>query len=177
MSQDVSPARIRSAQTLITFWRNASLRTQLLWSVNLALGLTTIVFMVVNYHLGFAEQLQIQRLALTEEAKTIYEAIAVVLPSGKQPAQELVDNVCARMSSEDSPGHHIAFQNETLAMQAVSHGRHSSNMLHMMQEASQVDGKAGAFIVGSFSGPTGTVYVSESTITAEMAARKAKQKQ
>tara|TARA_A100001391_G_scaffold24426_1_gene13338 strand:+ start:69 stop:419 length:351 start_codon:yes stop_codon:yes gene_type:complete len=85
-------------------------------------------FFSVDYRVRTARRLHEKQTALIEEAKTMYESLLAVEHHGAEAVQDLVDNVCARMNSKDSPGHHIAAQWNDRLFQARSHGHDSAEM-------------------------------------------------
>ena len=146
-------------------WHQLPISRQLLVLVNAILFGFVVLFLLVDYRVRMDRHLNEKQIALTEEAKTMYESLLVAEPHGGEAIQNLVDNVCARMNTDDSPGHHIAADWRGLPYQAVSHGHASDEMLLAMR--STVDSTlarsnaTGALVVGSFTGPAGTVYISE----------------
>uniref|UniRef100_UPI0016021859 PP2C family protein-serine/threonine phosphatase n=1 Tax=Stieleria mannarensis TaxID=2755585 RepID=UPI0016021859 len=120
---------------------------------------------VVDHRLRLQRLSQQTNVALTEEAKTIYESVAALQEDGPDAIQRLIDDVCARMNSSESPGHHIALVWEGMQMQAKSHGRASPDMFSAMVAAAT--GKNGpqplssSLLVGEFTGPQGEILVSE----------------
>ncbi|TWU42579.1 hypothetical protein [Novipirellula artificiosorum] len=102
-----------SRRSISTRWHRLPISRQLLVLVNaILIGLVTI-FLVVDYRIRMSRRINDKQIALTEEA------------DGGDAIQELVDNVCARMNTDDSPGHHIAADWRGLSYQAVSHGHPS----------------------------------------------------
>lgn len=146
-------------------WHQLPISRQLLVLVNAILFGFVVLFLVVDYRVRMDRHLNRKQIALTEEAKTMYESLLVAEPHGGEAIQDLVDNVCARMNTDDSPGHHIATDWRGLPYQAVSHGHASDEMLLAMRSAADStfdrSNATGALVVGSFTGPAGTVYVSE----------------
>ncbi|QDV68089.1 Phosphoserine phosphatase RsbU [Rosistilla carotiformis] len=146
-------------------WHQLPISRQLLVLVNAILFGFVVLFLVVDYRVRMDRHLNEKQIALTEEAKTMYESLLVAEPHGVEAIQNLVDNVCARMNTDDSPGHHIAADWRGLPYQAVSHGHASDEMLLAMRSAADStvarSNATGALVVGSFTGPAGTVYISE----------------
>lgn len=146
-------------------WHQLPISRQLLVLVNAILFGFVVLFLVVDYRVRMDRHLNEKQIALTEEAKTMYESLLVAEPHGGEAIQNLVDNVCARMNTDDSPGHHIAADWRGLPYQAVSHGHASDEMLLAMRSAADStlarSNANGALVVGSFTGPAGTVYISE----------------
>ncbi|WP_236625137.1 PP2C family protein-serine/threonine phosphatase [Rhodopirellula sp. SWK7] len=146
-------------------WHQLPISRQLLVLVNAILFGFVVSFLVVDYRLRMDRHLNEKQIALTEEAKTMYESLLVAEAHGGEAIQNLVDNVCARMNTDDSPGHHIAADWRGLPYQAISHGHASDEMLSAMRSAADSIGTesraSGAHVVGAFTGPAGTVYISE----------------
>ena len=146
-------------------WHQLPISRQLLVLVNAILFGFVVSFLLVDYRLRMDRHLNEKQIALTEEAKTMYESLLVAEAHGGEAIQNLVDNVCARMNTDDSPGHHIAADWRGLPYQAISHGHASDEMLSAMRSASEsidTETKAnGSLVVGVFTGPAGTVYISE----------------
>jgi sigma-B regulation protein RsbU (phosphoserine phosphatase) len=157
-------------------WRQLPLSRQLLIAVNSVLLIVVTLFVVVDHRMRIVRHLDQTRLALSEEAKTLYEAAVAVNDSKPGAVQKLVDDVCARMNTEDSPGHHIMLQWQGEVLQAKSHGRASPEMVNaMIAAATDVAGPqpmAKSMVVGDFAGPGGTVYVSEKRSNLIATARK-----
>ncbi|WP_149496454.1 PP2C family protein-serine/threonine phosphatase [Roseiconus lacunae] len=144
-------------------WHQLPISRQLLVLVNAILFVVVVSFLLVDYRLRMDRHLHEKQIALTEEAKTMYESLLVAEVHGGKAIQSLVDNVCARMNTDDSPGHHIAADWRGLPFQAISHGHASDEMLAAMRStADSIDAEAnGSLVVGAFTGPAGTVYISE----------------
>lgn len=147
------------------FWRRLPLARQLLLAVNSFLLIMISGFLVVDHRLRVRREVGQTRVALAEEAKTLYESAVAVEGENSDAVQKLVDSVCARMNSDESPGHHIALQWRGELLQAKSHGRSSPEMFDAMMAAAHghVDAEpmAEAMVVGAFQGPAGQVLVSE----------------
>ena len=154
-----------SSKTITNRWHRLPISRQLLFLVNAILIGLVAVFLVGDYRIRMSRRIGEKQIALTEEAKTMYESLLVTEAGGGDAIQDLVDNVCARMNTDDSPGHHIAADWRGLPYQAVSHGHASDQMLEAMKaEANGIASKMPeipTIVVGSFSGPAGTVYISE----------------
>ncbi len=146
-------------------WHHLPISRQLLVLVNAILFGVVVSFLVVDYRLRMDRHLNEKQIALTEEAKTMYESLLIAEAHGDEAIQNLVDNVCARMNTDDSPGHHIAADWRGLPYQAISHGHASDEMLSAMRSSDESIGTEtktnGSLVVGAFTGPAGTVYISE----------------
>ncbi len=162
-------------------WRCLPLSRQLLISVNSVLIVVLAIFLVVDYRLRLAQQVQQTQLALTEEAKTLYESALALDAKDPEAVQRLVDNVCARMNTQDSPGHHIAIRWNGNVLQAISHGRASPEMFDAMIASAkggwEPQPMTKSIVVGYFDGPAGTVYVSERRLNIIATARQALMRQ
>ena len=154
-----------SSKSITNRWHRLPISRQLLFLVNAILIGLVAIFLLGDYRIRMSRRISEKQIALTEEAKTMYESLLVTEAGGGDAVQDLVDNVCARMNTDDSPGHHIAADWRGLPYQAVSHGHASDQMLASMKaEANVVAGKIPGMptiVVGSFSGTAGTVYISE----------------
>lgn len=153
------------SKALTNHWHRLPISRQLLILVNTVLFGLVVVFLVGDYRIRMSRSIHEKQIALTEEAKTMYESLLVAEVDGANAIQGLVDNVCARMNTDDSPGHHIATDWRGLPYQAISHGHASEHILTEMRTEA-IHSAAGmpglsTIIVGSFIGPAGTVYVSE----------------
>lgn len=150
----------------VKFWSRLPLRRQLMLAVNGLLLLVVVLFLVAGHGLRIREAKQEKRIALREEAKTVYESIDAVANRGNEAIQKLIDDVCARMNSSESPGHHIAVQWRGSLMQAKSHGRASHDIFQAMKaevgDGTQPLTVADYLVAAKFAGPHGTIYVSES---------------
>ncbi len=152
-------------QSIAGAWRRLSISRQLLIAVNSILVVVASIFLTFDYRVQFAHQLDQKRIALSEEAKTMYESLLSVEQGGPEVIQNLIDNVCARMNTTESPGHHIAVEWRGREYQAKSHGQASADMVAAMHSAagleSSWDDMANSLVVGLFGTHQGTVYVSE----------------
>ena len=156
-------------------WRRLPISRQLLIAVNLVLIVVAAIVLLFDYQIRFGHQLSQKRIALREEAKTMYESLLAVEPHGPVAIQNLIDNVCARMNATESPGHHIAVDWEGREYQAVSHGQASPELIAAMRSATGIGPgpkrMAATIVVGSFAGQRGTVYISEKRVTVVAEAR------
>lgn len=159
----------------IEIWKRLPLRRQLMLAVNGLLLLVVVVFLVVGHGMRVREAKQEKRIALTEEAKTVYESIDAIANRGNEAIQQLIDDVCARMNTSESPGHHLAVEWQGSSMQAKSHGRASHEMFQAMRAAAgdsiQPSTASHSLVAAKFAGPHGTIYVSESESSALRSAR------
>lgn len=142
-------------------WHQLSISRQLILLVNAILIGLVGTFLVVDYRIRMSRLIGEKQIALTEEAKTMYEALLVAEAGGDNAIQRLVDNVCARMNTHESPGHHVAAQWRGLPYQAISHGHASEQIMADMKAGANDSAKISSILVGSFSGTAGTVYISE----------------
>ncbi len=148
------------------FWNRLPIRRQLMLAVNGLLLLVVVLFLTAGHGLRIQDAQQEKQIALSDEAKTVYESIDAIANRGPESIQRLIDDVCARMNTSESPGHHIAVEWQGSAMQAKSHGRASHDMFQMMRAESGDSASSmpmpHSIVVGRFAGPQGKVYVSES---------------
>ena len=148
------------------FWSRLPIRRQLMLAVNGLLLLVVVLFLTTGHGLRIREAKQEKRISLSEEAKTVYESIDTIANRGPGSIQRLIDDVCARMNTSESPGHHIAVDWQGSSMQAKSHGRASHDMFQAMRskagDSEMPESVSHPIVVGWFDGPRGTVYVSES---------------
>ena len=162
---DTHDSRGPRDKSMALAWRRLTIGRQLLIAVNSALFIVAGVFLFLDYQIRFGRQMEEKRIALSEEAKTMYESLLAVETRGQDAMQDLIDNVCARMNSSESPGHHIAVQWGGLELQAKSHGHASPDMFAAMRAATGMNSGpnklATSMVVGAFPGNAGTVYVSE----------------
>jgi len=149
----------------LAYWERLPLREQLMLAVNALLLLVVILFLTLGHGLRLRDARLEKQVALTEEAKTIYESVDAIANRGDESIQKLIDDVCARMNTTESPGHHIAVDWQGISLQARSHGRSSHDMFRSMREAtnhdSQSSSDSNSLVVAKFDGPLGTIYVSE----------------
>ncbi|MCA9212804.1 MAG: SpoIIE family protein phosphatase [Planctomycetales bacterium] len=149
----------------LEFWKRLPIRRQLMLAVNGLLLLVVVLFLIVGHGLRIRDATQEKRIALVEEAKTIYESVDAIANRDHEPIQRLIDDICARMNTTESPGHHIAVEWQGSSMQAKSHGRASHDMFRAMREAGKEDNHQASgshsLVVAKFEGPRGTIYVSE----------------
>lgn len=148
----------------VKYWNRLPIRRQLLLAVNGLLLLVVVLFLFVGHGLRIRDARHEKRIALSEEAKTIYESIDAIANRGNESIQQLIDDVCARMNTVDSPGHHIAVEWQGSSMQAKSHGRASHELFRAMRVATEDTDHAQSpsLVVAKFAGPLGTIYISES---------------
>ena len=150
----------------LEFWKRLPIRRQLMLAVNGMLLLVVVLFLIVGHGLRIRDAKQEKQIALVEEAKTIYESVDAIANRGHESIQQLIDDVCARMNTTESPGHHIAVEWQGSSMQAKSHGRASHDMFQAMREAGEQGGQRASgshsLVVAKFEGPLGTIYISES---------------
>lgn len=149
----------------LEFWKRLPIRRQLMLAVNGLLLMVVVLFLIVGHGLRIRDAKQEKRIALVEEAKTIYESVDAIANRGNESIQQLIDDVCARMNTTESPGHHIAVEWQGSSMQAKSHGRASHDMFQAMRAASRAGSgqpsDSHALVVAKFEGPLGTIYISE----------------
>jgi serine phosphatase RsbU (regulator of sigma subunit) len=160
---------------IVERWSRLPIRRQLTLAVNSLLVIVVSAFLLAGHGMRVRDAEREKRIALAEEAKTVYESADTIANRGIDSIQKLIDDVCARMNTEDSPGHHIAVDWQGSAMQAKSHGRASHDLFRAMRvEAGSAEKSSSAslpIVVGTFEGPHGTIYVSESKTSVLTSAR------
>jgi len=166
MQQSVKSKSINDRRhLLIEKWRGLSITRQLLIAVNSLLIVVVSIALTLDYQARVNRQLAQKRIALTEEAMTLYESLLALHHSEPDAMQDLVDNVCARMNAVDSPGHHIAVEWGQETIQAMSHGQASPSIMATMRSAAGRKTDASdisqPIVIGYFSDRSGTVYISE----------------
>tara|TARA_R110002020_G_scaffold319161_8_gene535093 strand:- start:1345 stop:2829 length:1485 start_codon:yes stop_codon:yes gene_type:complete len=146
---------------IVKRWRGLPLSRQLLISVNSVLSIFVGLFLIVNYQSRIRQQIEQKQVTLNEEAKTIYESVQALADPSQGQIQSLIDNICAWMNLEESPGHHVVVEVDNVIYQAKSHGRSSPEMLHAIRLQSGENLLSGSLVVGSFERLNTKVYVSE----------------
>ena len=71
------------------FWKRLPLRRQLMLAVNGLLLLVVVLFLVVGHGVRIREAKREKRIALTEEAKTVYESIDAIANRGHETCRLL----------------------------------------------------------------------------------------
>ncbi len=143
-----------------------SIRSQLLFAVNLPLIVLGALFLGYDYNRMMSERIAEKHIALEEEAMTLLPAIIQFRVSGLSGIQEYIDNVCRQMQTKLSPGHHIAVNFSGKTLQATPHGRASSAMLSALEHAAHSPTRRAPFeehelIVGIADSDDIVVYVAE----------------
>lgn len=139
---------------------------QLLVAVNSTLAVVLALFLVYDYRREFADRLNEKHIALEEEAKTLLPAVMQMRHHGVTEIQRFIDDVCALMHDNESPGHHIVVRLDGEIVQAAAHHRASPEMVEAMQRAAESPTKVAVagntqLVVGAFKKNGSTVYVSE----------------
>ncbi len=133
----------------ILFWNRLPIRRQLMLAVNGMLLLVVTAFLLIGHGMRIRDAEREKRIALAEESKTVYESVDAIANRGNEYIQKLIDDICARMNTDESPGHHIAVDWQGSSMQAKSHGRASHDVLHAMRSVATDSGTTGLpFVVG-----------------------------
>ena len=157
-------------------WRGLTINRQLLLAVNVPLVIVLAAFFALNYSGRISRLEREKRIALADEAKTLYESVKAVSPGGPEAIRQLIDDVCARMNTSESPGHHIAVEWAGRLMQSTAHGPSSPGTVAAMKIAASRESDsslvARRMVASSFVGPRGTIYVSELRESIDAAARK-----
>ncbi|MAT50864.1 MAG: hypothetical protein CMK32_06750 [Porticoccaceae bacterium] len=147
--------------------RKRSIRWQLLLAVNIPLAVLVSIFLGYDYARELRQRLDEKRIALNEEAKTMFPAVLQFRDDGPARVQDYIDSVCGQMQDADSPGHHIAVELDGQVFQASAHHRSSPAIVDAMREAVNSSRHVAAFgssnlIVGHQERDGASVYVSES---------------
>lgn len=143
----------------IPYWNRLPIRRQLLFTVNGLLFLVVVSFLLVDHGLRISDARREKKISLAKEAKTVYESVEAIRNRGEESIQQLLNDVCGRMNTTDSPGHHIAVEWMGKPLQATSHGRASNEMLDSMRAENDNDSSQ---VVAKFEGEHGTVFIAES---------------
>ncbi len=88
-------------------FRRARLRTQLLLTFNLSVGLVLAGFLYADYRHDLRGRLAAKSLALGDEARTLAQAVDSLVTQGDQAVLRHIERVCAAMDAGESPGHTI----------------------------------------------------------------------
>lgn len=155
-----------TARPLTTLLHRMSMRTQLLVTVNAVLAGGLAVLLFVDYRNDVHQRVLERRSALEGEAIAMLASVRALPDREPSVLQAYLDDICAQMSEQSSPGHHIALRTGGLTLQAEAHHRASPMMLESMAAgANAVDGEsvvAGRRMVVGHAGDGGLhVYVSE----------------
>ena len=144
--------------------KKPTLRSCLLLAVNLPVAALGSAFLAYDYTQELSQRLDSKRIALEEEAKSIFPAVVRIQQDGARQVQEFIDDVCARMQDVESPGHHIAVELAGRTIQAEAHFRASPEIMRAMRDA-RSSGRGLSvnpeLIVGSYGEEGATIYVSE----------------
>lgn len=143
-----------------------TIRFRLLVTVNAAMAVLVIAFLILDYRRELTDRLAQKRVALEEEAKTILPAVLRLSRQGPAAVQEFLNAVCGRMRDAQSPQHHIAVRLGDTTIQATAHGRSSPELFRAMEAASRAPRRRAALrdaelVVGSARTPDVVAYVSE----------------
>jgi len=115
---------IQYYKALITRFRKARLRSQLLLAINLSFAVIMAGFLYIDYQQGVQTRLQDKEIALSEEARTIEAAVQNLKNLGPDAVQKHIDTVCSMMKTGESPGHtiEVALGHTILRAKPESHG-------------------------------------------------------
>ena len=135
------------------------------------------IYLYYDYTQVLAERITDRRVSLAEEAKTLLPGIVQLASASPDSVQAYIDDVCGRMSTSDSPGHHIIVEKGAKTWQARSHHRQSPEILDAMRRAAtRPDGRSGQdrfdLVVGSAHDGDTRVLVSEKVTDIRRAARR-----
>ncbi len=155
----VSPARDAPAHP-------RSLRLQLMVIVTSTMVLGLGIVLLLDYRAQRTARLADRGLALQDEATLLLPLVRELRHHGTDAVQRYIDEACAQMQDNTSPGHHIAVRLGDDTLQARTHHRASPQILHAMQAAAHVPGHRGQvdsepILVGVADRDDMTVYVSE----------------
>ncbi|MBT8208299.1 MAG: SpoIIE family protein phosphatase, partial [Acidimicrobiia bacterium] len=155
-----------TVRALTTRLRRMSMRTQLLIAVNVVLVAGLAVILFVDYRHDVQQRVMERRSALEGEAIALLSSVRSLAHRDADLMQAYLDDVCAQMSEQSSPGHHIALQLGEQVLQAQAHHRASVAILESM--AAGADGPRGEsvangrrMVVGHAGEPGMRVFVSE----------------
>ena len=101
------PSAIFADRWLGKRFRRTRLRTQLLVIINASLLALMIGLVVADYRHSLQSRLNEKQVALSEEARTVASAVTALIARGNDAVQQFVDDTCALMNDQDSPGHSI----------------------------------------------------------------------
>ncbi|MBY0524434.1 MAG: SpoIIE family protein phosphatase [Gemmataceae bacterium] len=144
--------------------RGIGFRTAL--AVDLVLLVGVAAFIAVDYLREEQQRVKEKMSALDDEAMTLHQALAPLGKTNPEHVQALVDKVCARMSEEASPGHHILVETEGRVVQSRSHQRDSDEIVQAIRAAAaapdrRVVHRGSAIVTGVHQEGDVTVYVAE----------------
>ena len=144
----------------------SSLKWQLLVSVNLVLALAVFVLLLLDAHQEYASRLRDKQIALSEEAKVLLAGVLHIERRGQADIQTFVDEVCGKMSEDQSPGHHVVVGVNGAILQAQAHHRASPTILKAMVKGEQAANHQAVvagetLVVGSARHNDHVVFVSE----------------
>ena len=80
-------------------FRRARLRTQLLLTFNLSVGLVLAAFLYADYRHDLRGRLAAKSLALGDEARTLAQAVDSLVRQGDEAVLRHIDRVCAAMDA------------------------------------------------------------------------------
>lgn len=136
------------------------------FAVNLVLLIGVASFITFDYVREMRQRVKEKMAALDDEAMTLHQATVPLIRLNPVHVQSLLDKVCARMSDDTSPGHHIVVETDGKVMQSRAHQRESDEIVQAIQAgASETDRRAahqGAdILVGVYREGGVTVYIAE----------------
>ena len=154
-------------------WHLLPINQQLLLLVNTILVGFVVVLLAVDYRVRMDRRLSEKQTVLTNEAKTMYEALRVVEHHGAVAIQDLVDSVCEGMNSNETTRHRIAATWNGQHYDSISNGSApllSNSALYAAPNSDVTESiMADSSVAGSFNGPLGAVRISENRATVLMA--------
>jgi sigma-B regulation protein RsbU (phosphoserine phosphatase) len=144
-----------------------SIRSKLLLTVNLVLGLGLGLLLTLDYRSELNQRINEKQTAIHEEAITLLPSVLALRAQGSDVIQAHVDLVCGQMREATSPGHHIAVRLGETVLQAQAHHRASPELFAAMEGTSaeptrRIETAVGPIVVGSAAQDDVVVYVAES---------------
>lgn len=131
-------------------------------AVNSLVVITAIGFLAFDYHRESHQRLADKAASLREQALTFHLAVAGYTGEPAARQQRFIDEVCGRMSEDDSPGHHLVVEIDGRVLQSQAHQRASDELLAAVRAAADADHPEDAeLIVGRHAEGGVAVYVAE----------------
>lgn len=150
--------------TRTTWTRGIGFRTAL--AVNLVLLIGVAGFITFDYVREMRQRVKEKMTALDEEAMTLHQATVPLVRLNAIHVQSLLDKVCARMSDDTSPGHHIVVETNGQVLQSRAHRRDSDEIVQAIRTAASAPDRRAAhegseIMVGVHREGGVTVYIAE----------------
>ena len=113
-----------------------SLRFELLWSVNLILGIGLLAFLAFSYHHELRRRLQDRYQSLHAEAAALVDGVQELRSQGLPEVQEYINATCRLMqSTTGSPRHYIVVRVGRAVLQSGNAGREPGSLYAAVQHA------------------------------------------